>query len=109
MSDMPDVTYRGHFQDGALIATADGTVLAVRGFEQDAGVVAADVEIGRTVPLDPIPDRFWLHRRGLLAAYAWHSQRLHGRRWYERNVRAHPQAPAASTADSGPDQRSAYS
>lgn len=91
MPDMPGVTYSGHFQGGAMIATADGMVLAVRGHEQGAGVVVADVEIGRTAPLDPIPDRFWLHRRGPLAAYAWHSQRLHGRRWYERNVLARPQ------------------
>jgi predicted amidohydrolase len=92
MPDMPGVTYSGHFQGGALIASADGTVLALRGHERGAGVVVADVEVGRSAPLEPIPDRFWLHRRGLLPAYAWHSQRLHGRRWYERNVRAAPRA-----------------
>jgi predicted amidohydrolase len=87
MPDLPGVTYDGHFQGGALVAAADGTVLAFRGHAEGAGVAVADVEVGRTAPLDPLPDRFWLHRRGPLATYAWHTQRWHGRRWYERNVR----------------------
>ncbi len=88
--EMPGVTYSGHFQGGAMIAAADGTVLALRRHEQGAGVVVADVDIGRTGPLDPIPNRFWLHRRGALSTWAWHAERLHGRRWYERNVRGRP-------------------
>ena len=86
--DMPGVTYNGHFQGGALIADADGAVLALRRHDEGAGFVTADVEIGRSAPRDPIPSRYWLHSRGPLGVYAWHTQRLHGRRWYRRNVRA---------------------
>jgi predicted amidohydrolase len=92
MPDMPGVTYDGHFQGGALIAAADGSVLAVRGREEGAGIAVADVEVGRSAPLDPIPDRFWLHSRGPVSTYAWHTQRLHGRRWYRANVRGVPAA-----------------
>ena len=87
MPELPVVTYQGHFQGGALIAAADGTVLAQRRHDEGAGVVLADVEVGRTPPLDPIPDRFWLRGRGPISAMVWHTQRIHGRRWYERNVR----------------------
>jgi hypothetical protein len=34
-----------------------------------------------------VPDRFWLHRRGAIAAISWNTQRLLGRPWYRRNVR----------------------
>ena len=88
MPDMPGVTYHGRFQGGALIADADGAVLALRRHDEGSGYVVADVEVGRTPPREPVPSRFWLHKRGPVSAYAWHSQRLHGRRWYRRNVRA---------------------
>ncbi len=88
MPDLPGVTYRGHFQGGALIAAPDGSVLALRTREEGSSFAIADVEIGRVQPLAPIPSRYWLHRRGPLPAYAWTSQRLHGRRWYRRHVRA---------------------
>ena len=88
LPELPSVTYRGHFQGGALVADADGQVLALRRHDEGSGVVLADVEIGRRPPHDPIPDRYWLHRRGPMSTYAWHTQRLHGRRWYRRNVRA---------------------
>ena len=94
MPDMPGITYEGHFQGGALVAAADGTVLAARGHEEGSGVAVADVEIGRTAPVDPIPGRYWLHRRGVVSTYAWHAQRLHGRRWYRANVRGRAAASA---------------
>jgi predicted amidohydrolase len=92
MPDMPGVTYRGHFQGGALVATADGSVLALRTRDEGSGYAIADVEIGRVAPLAPIPSRYWLHDRGPLSTLAWNTQRLHGRRWYRRHVRG--QAPA---------------
>jgi predicted amidohydrolase len=88
MPDLPGVTYRGRFQGGALVADADGAVLALRRHDEGSGFVVADVEIGRVAPREPIPNRYWLHARGPLSTYAWHSQRLHGRRWYRRHVRA---------------------
>ena len=91
--ELPGMTYRGHFQGGALIADADGKVLALRDGKQGSGFVIADVEVGRTAPREAVPDRYWLHRRPPPAVVTWTTQRLHGRRWYRRNVR--PVAPAA--------------
>lgn len=84
MPDLPGVTYRGWFEGNALIADAHGAVLALRRREEGSGVVVADVEVGRRAPAAPIPSRYWLHRRGPLPLMAWHTQRLHGRRWYRR-------------------------
>jgi len=86
--EMPIVPYRGHFQGGALIADAGGNVVALRRRDEGAGIVVADVDIGRVPPSDPVPDRYWLHDRGAMPTYAWNVQRLHGRRWYRRHVRA---------------------
>jgi predicted amidohydrolase len=86
--EMPVIPYRGHFQGGALIADADGNLLAVRRRDEGAGIVVADVEIGRVPASEPVPDRYWLHDRGAMPTYAWSVQRLHGRRWYRRHVRA---------------------
>jgi predicted amidohydrolase len=78
--------YRGQLEGATLIAAADGTVLAERGPDQGPGVVLAEVAVGRTAPARPIPQRYWLHRRGVIPAVSWHYQRLHGRRWYRRHV-----------------------
>jgi predicted amidohydrolase len=90
MPDLPGVTYRGAFEGGALIADAAGRVLAFRAPEEGEGYVLADVEIARVPPVEQPPDRFWLHRRGVMAAWSWTSQRLAGRRWYACNVRGRP-------------------
>jgi predicted amidohydrolase len=101
--DLPlsPVGYRGHFQGGAVICDATGRVLARRDRREGPGVVIADLQIGRTAPLDAIPDRFWMHRRGPIPAFMWAYQNAHGRRWYHRhalgrptaNVPASPEAP----------------
>jgi hypothetical protein len=85
--ELPAIVYEGHFQGGALVATASGEVLAVRGREQGSGVVVADVEVGRSEPIARVPSRYWLHGRGVPGAIAWNTQRVHGRRWYRRHVR----------------------
>jgi predicted amidohydrolase len=90
MPPLPGVRYSGRLEGGALIADAGGRVLAERAVDAGSGVVFAEIEIGRTPPLDEIPDRFWLHRRQALAVWAWNAQRLHGRRWYARHVRGRP-------------------
>lgn len=87
LPEMPAIPYNGHFEGGALIADATGTVLASRRQDEGAGFVVADIEIGRVTPQRPVPDRYWLHDRGPMAVYAWHAHRLHGRRWYRRHVR----------------------
>ncbi|MGB7587986.1 MAG: carbon-nitrogen hydrolase family protein [Solirubrobacterales bacterium] len=95
MPEIPIVPYTGRFEGGALIAAADGRVLTLRRAEEGSGVAIADIEVGRVPPTGSIPNRYWLHRRGLLPAIVWNTQRLHGRRWYRRHVRA----SAAQAAD----------
>lgn len=87
MPEVPGATYRGHFEGGALVADAAGEVLALRSREQGSGLAIAEIEASRVPAVEKIPGRYWLHRRGLLPALVWHSQRLVGRRWYRRHVR----------------------
>lgn len=90
MPELPIVPYEGRFEGGALIAAADGSVLALRPGGEGSGLAIADIDVERLPPAAPIPRRYWLHRRGLLPAIAWNTQRLHGRRWYRRHVRRSP-------------------
>ncbi len=85
---VPGLKYSGHLEGGAVIADAYGQVLARRQCLEGAGVAIAELEIpaARTPPTAEIPDRFWLHRRQLLPAFAWTYQRAHGRRWYRSHV-----------------------
>ena len=94
--ELPLIPYEGHFQGGALVASADGEILAHRARQHGSGVALADVDVGRVEPAEPIPSRYWLHRRGAIAALTWNTQRIHGRRWYPRHVRGRPawSAPA---------------
>jgi predicted amidohydrolase len=84
------ISYRGRFEGGALVCDAEGRVLARRDREEGEGIAIAEVEPGRSRPLRQPPARFWLHRRGALAAFAWDYQRLHGRPWYRRHVAGRP-------------------
>ena len=92
LPDLPGVTYRGRFAGAALIADAGGRTLAVRPAGAGPGHVIADVRPRRSPPLDPVPERFWLHRRGPVPALVWHTQRAVGRRWYRRHARGRPAA-----------------
>jgi predicted amidohydrolase len=93
--ELPRVPYPGRFEGGALIAAADGTVLALRRQGRGSGLALADLEIGRVPPAEQTPRRYWLHSRGPLPAIAWNTQRLHGRRWYRRHVRSAPRPASA--------------
>lgn len=86
--------YDGHFEGAAVVCDADGTVLASRNWREGEGVVVAEVEPGRRPPLAEPGPGFWLHRRGAVAAAVWNLQRVHGRRWYVRNVRGRSPADA---------------
>lgn len=92
MPEFPWAEYRGRFQGGALIADADGRILARRGAGEGEGFVIAEVEPRRVEPVDPVPSRYWMHGRGLLPAIVWNTERMLGRRWYRRNVRGRPAA-----------------
>jgi hypothetical protein len=59
-------------------------VLGERTADAGPGVVVADVAPGAVPPRSATPDRFWLHRRGPLPAFAWSWQRQLGRRQYAR-------------------------
>jgi len=85
--ELPGVTYRGAFQGGAQIADAQGRVLARRESGDGSCFAIAAVPVGRTQPVEAIPDRYWLHPRGAIGAITWTTQRALGRRWYARNVR----------------------
>lgn len=78
--------YRGHFEGAALIATADGTVVAQRSADEGEGIVLGEIALQRQQVSRHPPAGFWLHRRGALPTAVWHYQRWHGRRWYQRNV-----------------------
>lgn len=90
--DMPwfPARYRGHFQGGAVIADGRGRVLARRDRREGPGYAIAEVAIGRTEPLDPVPGTFWIHPRGPMPTAMWNLQRRHGRSWYGRHVAHRP-------------------
>lgn len=78
--------YRGHFQGGAMICAADGSIQARRDAWEGPGFAIADIDPQRTAPADDVPERFWLHSRGAIPAAMWSVQRAHGMRYYERNT-----------------------
>jgi predicted amidohydrolase len=96
------VRYRGEFEGGAIICDAAGASVARRDRRQGAGIVVADVALGRTAPTAAIPERFWMHRRGALPAVTWSYQRAHGRRWYARHALGRPVATVPERADRPP-------
>ena len=107
MPELPQLRYPGKFQGGALIADAHGRVLARRRGEEGSGFVVADVDRQRIAPDEPVPRRFWLHRRGPLSAVVWNTQRIIGRRWYAKHVRGRPpltidETPTRAAARSDP-------
>ncbi|WP_182359822.1 carbon-nitrogen hydrolase family protein [Tomitella gaofuii] len=79
--------YRGRLEGATLIADANGHVLAERAGDEGPGVVTARIKVGRTRPAEPLPRRYWLHRRGPVPTVAWHYQRAHGRRYYAAHTR----------------------
>jgi predicted amidohydrolase len=94
------LAYDGHFQGATLVTSADGELLAFRHWREGEGVVVADVEPRRRAPVRTPPDRFWLHRRGVVPSITWNMQRAHGRRWYRRHVRQHPTEECQPAGDS---------
>src|SRR5690606_1012786 len=108
----PWVRYRGHYEGPTTIVAGDGTVLAERPAAAGEGVVVADVAFGAVEPSLPTPDGFWLHERGPLPTFAWHYQRIHGRRAYRRRRRRRrtPACPCrCSPRSASPRSRSARS
>lgn len=88
--------YHGHYEGGATITDQRGRVLASRRREQGPGVAVADVVPHRSAGIEP-PQRFWLQRRGAVAAAAWAYQNPLGRRHYRRARERELSAPQPAT------------
>lgn len=89
------LTYRGHLEGQAAIIDGAGKVIARRTYEDGPGIVLAEIRMQAVEPASPVPERFWLRRRGVIPAFSWHLHGLLGRRWYRKNVR-HKNAPVVS-------------
>lgn len=77
--------YRGFAEGGTAIFGADGEAIAFRAREDGAGIASGEVTIGSQTPVESVPDRYWLCRRGIVPEFAWKYQRAHGRRWYAKH------------------------
>jgi len=84
------IPYRGHYEGQTMIVAADGGILARRAAKQGPGLALADVQLARQAPAEPLPDRYWLPRRGPLPTLARNWQRTLGRREYEHHHPADP-------------------
>lgn len=71
---------------GATVCDAAGNVLARRDRGEGAGVVVADVEVGRVAAPEPAPAGFWIQELDPVSKLGWHVQGWHGRRWYRRHL-----------------------
>jgi deaminated glutathione amidase len=76
--------YQGYYEGPTGVYDASGRVLGERAAGDGPGIVVADVAPRAVSPRAATPDRFWLHRRGPLPAFAWSWQRQLGRRQYAR-------------------------
>ena len=59
--ELPDVAYDFSYLGEAMIVDARGAVLARRPAAEGAGVAVADIDLtAAAMPLDPVPERFWI-------------------------------------------------
>ncbi len=85
---LPFLQYQGVLEGNAAVVDANGNILARRYKEEGEGIVIADVTPGNIQPdRADIPDRFWLRKRSVFAAFSWHYHGYLGKRWYLKNVR----------------------
>lgn len=80
------VPYDTSLGGGAIICDAAGNILARRDGGEGAGVVVADVRVGRVETGEPGPAGFWIQELDPLSKISWHVQGWHGRRWYRRHT-----------------------
>lgn len=92
------VRYRGRYEGATAVCDGSGRTLAFRGADEGPGVVLAEISLGRVSPAEEVPDTFWMHDRGPVAAAMWSYQRVHGRRWYRRHGRGRPPAEVPTPA-----------
>jgi predicted amidohydrolase len=80
------IPYDTNLGGGATICDAAGNILARRAGSDGAGIIVADVEVGRIKTSRPASAGFWIQELDPLSKVGWHVQRWHGRRWYRRHV-----------------------
>ena len=80
------VPYVTELGGGAIICDAEGNVVARRAKGDGAGVVVADIKVGRVNTTATVPAGFWIQELDPISRFGWHVQGWHGRRWYRRNV-----------------------
>tara|TARA_R110002124_G_scaffold133955_6_gene296576 strand:- start:1565 stop:2551 length:987 start_codon:yes stop_codon:yes gene_type:complete len=73
-----------HLVGEAQIVNASGEIVARRMRDEGAGIVYADIVIGRTKPADVPPERFWLEPLPPLIRLMWTTQNQVCRKVYER-------------------------
>jgi len=78
--------YRGRFEGNAAVIDARGKLVAHRTADEGEGVVCAQIVPGAVPAGGEVPGRAWLRARGPLPWFAWHHQRMLGRRWYRKHV-----------------------
>lgn len=63
------LAYRGHLEGQAAIMDGQGNVVASRSHEEGPGIVLAEISLQAVEPSAPVPDGFWLRRRGIIPAF----------------------------------------
>lgn len=69
------------------IVDAEGTIVARRGYEEGAGIVTGEIELGAQEPADPIPERFWIPGLDVMYRTMWNHQNMCGKAAYRRAKR----------------------
>jgi len=75
------------------IVDGEGRLCAHKVFSEGAGVIVADIELGRRPPRASIPERFWLPPKMGLGRLLWHHQNACGKsvyKWAKRTGRLKP-------------------
>src|SRR5262249_37541457 len=71
---------------GAIICDGAGNILARRAKADGAGMVVADIEVGRIESPVQIPADYWIQPLDPISMFGWFVKGWHGRRWYRRHV-----------------------
>ena len=79
---LPGFPYRSHFLGETMVVDSTGEVLSRLSREDGEGLAVAEVQPGRTDPVEDIPERFWIPRLPLLIRMVWFYQNFHGRLYY---------------------------
>ena len=81
---LPGFVYESFFLGETQIVSAEGTVLARMGTADGEGYIMAEIDPGRRMPSENIPDRFWIPELPAPIRFAWWYQNLHGKWYYQK-------------------------